>query len=101
MLQLTAAGTDADDQLGSTASETPHCELGGCRWWVQRSRGCRREPLYKGGGEGFLVHGEKKGGDREAAGDDFIPYMTIFCYWGLDRKAAEVALMWLPLGEST
>jgi hypothetical protein len=49
-----------------------------------------------------LVHGEKKGGDREAAGDDFIPYMTIFfffCYWGWDRGAAEVALTaakWQP-----
>jgi hypothetical protein len=29
---------------------------------------------------------------RESAGDSFIPYMTIFFYWGEDREAAEVAL---------
>jgi hypothetical protein len=46
--------------------------------WVPRFRGWRRGSLYRGDGEEFLVHGEKKGGDREAAGDDFIPYMTIF-----------------------
>jgi hypothetical protein len=33
------------------------------------------------GGEGFLVHGEKKG-DSEVVGDVFILYMTIFWYWG-------------------
>jgi hypothetical protein len=35
---------------------------------------------------------KKREGDREAAGDDSIPYMTIFWYWGGDREAAEVAL---------
>jgi hypothetical protein len=34
---------------------------------------------------------EKKMGYRGSAGEDFIPYMTIFCYWGGDREAAEVA----------
>jgi hypothetical protein len=29
---------------------------------------------------------------RESDGEDFIPCMTIFCYWGGDRGAAEVAL---------
>jgi hypothetical protein len=27
--------------------------------------------------------GEKKGGDREAAGDGFIPYMTTFLLLGM------------------
>jgi hypothetical protein len=36
--------------------------------------------------------GEKKGGYRGFAGEDFIPYMTIFSYWGGDREAVEVAL---------
>jgi hypothetical protein len=36
---------------------------------------------------------KKREGDREAAGDDSIPYMTIFWYWGGDREAAEVALI--------
>jgi hypothetical protein len=31
--------------------------------------GWRRDPLYRGDGEGFLVHGEKKKGDREAVGE--------------------------------
>jgi hypothetical protein len=39
--------------------------------------------LYRGDGEEFLVHGEKKGGDREAAGDNFIPYKTIFLLLGM------------------
>jgi hypothetical protein len=26
---------------------------------------------------------KKRGGDREAAGDDFIPYMTIFLLLGM------------------
>jgi hypothetical protein len=34
---------------------------------------------------------EKKMGYRGSAVEDFIPYMTIFCYWGGDREAAEVA----------
>jgi hypothetical protein len=55
-------------------------------------RGWRRGSLYRGDGEGFLVLGEKKGGYRGSAGEGFIPYMTIFCYWGGDREAAEVAL---------
>jgi hypothetical protein len=41
---------------------------------------------------------KKRGGDREAAGDDFIPYMTTFWYWGGDREAAEVALKLVPMG---
>jgi hypothetical protein len=41
-------------------------------------RGWRRGSLYIGGGEGFLVNGEKREGYRESAGEDFIPYMTIF-----------------------
>jgi hypothetical protein len=41
-------------------------------------RGWRRDPLYRGDGEVFLVNGEKKEGYRESAGVDFIPYMTIF-----------------------
>jgi hypothetical protein len=35
---------------------------------------------------------KKKEGDRETAGDGFIPYMATFFYWGRDREAAEVAL---------
>jgi hypothetical protein len=42
----------------------------------------RRDPLYRGDGEEFLVHGEKKGGGREAAGDDFIPYIATFLLLG-------------------
>jgi hypothetical protein len=53
----------------------------------------RRGSLYRGDGGKFLVHGEKRGGDREAAGDGFIPYMTTFLLLGWDRRAAEVALM--------
>jgi hypothetical protein len=63
--------------------------------WVPRFRGWRRGSLYRGDGEEFLVHGEKRGGDREAARDGFIPYMATFLvlpYWGGDREAAEVAL---------
>jgi hypothetical protein len=41
-------------------------------------RGWRRGSLYRGDGEEFIVHGEKKGGYRKSVGDDFIPYMTIF-----------------------
>jgi hypothetical protein len=45
------------------------------------------------GVERFLVYGEKKRrGYKGSAGDDFIPYMTIFWYCGGDREAAEVAL---------
>jgi hypothetical protein len=29
--------------------------------WVPQSRGWRRDPLYRGDGEGFLVHGGKEG----------------------------------------
>jgi hypothetical protein len=39
-----------------------------------------------------LVHGEKRESYRGFAGDDFVPYMTIFCYWGRGREAAELAL---------
>jgi hypothetical protein len=42
--------------------ETPlHC--GSTRWccrWVPQNRGWRRDPLYRGDGEGVLVNGEKK-----------------------------------------
>jgi hypothetical protein len=62
-----------------------------CRW-VPQNRGWRRDPLYTGDGEGVLVNGEKRGGYRGSAGEGFIPCMTIFWYWGEDRKAAEVAL---------
>jgi hypothetical protein len=56
-------------------------------------RGWRRGALYRGDGERFLVYGEKKRrGYKGSAGDDFIPYMTIFWYCGGDREAAEVAL---------
>jgi hypothetical protein len=33
--------------------------------WVPRFRGWRRDPLYRGNGEGFLVHGEKREGYRD------------------------------------
>jgi hypothetical protein len=46
--------------------------------WAPLIAGWRRGSLYKGGGEGFLVHGEKKEGYSESAGEGFIPYMTIF-----------------------
>jgi hypothetical protein len=46
-------------------------------------RGWRRGALYRGDGDGFLVHGGKKGEDREAAGDDFIPYITTFLLLGM------------------
>jgi hypothetical protein len=29
--------------------------------WVPQSRGWGRDPLYRGDGEEFLVHGEKEG----------------------------------------
>jgi hypothetical protein len=64
----------------------------GKEWWVPRYRGWRSGSLYRGDGEGFLVHGEKREAYWGSAGDDFIPYMTIFLYWGWDREAAEVAL---------
>jgi hypothetical protein len=35
---------------------------------------------------------KKREGYRGSAGEDFIPYITIFCYWGGDREAAGVAL---------
>jgi hypothetical protein len=31
-----------------------------------------KSPLYRGGGKGYLVHGEKKS-YRESAGENFIP----------------------------
>jgi hypothetical protein len=40
---------------------------------------------------------KKRGGDREAAGDDFIPNMTTFLLLGWDRGAAEVALTFLTV----
>jgi hypothetical protein len=70
---------------------------GGRSEWDPRFRGWRRGSLYRGDEEEFLVHGEKRGGDgeeflvhgekmrgdREAAGDDFIPYMTTFLLLGM------------------
>jgi hypothetical protein len=35
-------------------------------------RGWRRSSLYKGDGEGVLVHVEKEGRNREAAGEVFL-----------------------------
>jgi hypothetical protein len=55
-------------------------------------RGWRRGSLYRGDREGFLVHREKRGDCRGSAEEDFIPYMTIFCYWGEDKEAVDVAL---------
>jgi hypothetical protein len=51
-----------------------------------------RDSLYRGDGEGFLVHREKNDCYRGSVGEDFIAYMTIFCYWGGESEAAEVAL---------
>jgi hypothetical protein len=51
-----------------------------------------RGSLYRGDREGFLVHREKRGDCRGSAEEDFIPYMTIFCYWGEDKEAVDVAL---------
>jgi hypothetical protein len=51
--------------------------------WAPPNKGWRRGSLYRGDGEGFLVHGEKKGEDREVAGDGFILYLTTFL--GLGR----------------
>jgi hypothetical protein len=48
--------------------------------------------LNRGDEDEFLVHGEKKGRDREVAGDYSIPYITTFLLLGMDRGAAEVAL---------
>jgi hypothetical protein len=47
--------------------------------------GWRRGSLYRGDGEEFLVPGEKKGGDREAAGDGFIPCITTFLLLGMGK----------------
>jgi hypothetical protein len=50
--------------------------------------------LYRGDGDGFLVHGEKRGGHRESAGDVFIPIrLFFFLLLGRDREAADVALL--------
>jgi hypothetical protein len=60
-----------------------------------QSKGWRRDLLYRGDGERFLVNGEKKGdiGNLlEKVFGHFNPYITIFFYWGGDREAAEVAL---------
>jgi hypothetical protein len=46
-------------------------------------RGWRRGSLYRGDGGKFLVHEEKRGVNREAAGDGFIPYMTTFLLLGM------------------
>jgi hypothetical protein len=35
---------------------------------------------------------KKREGDREAAGDGFIPYIATCFYWGGDREVAEVTL---------
>jgi hypothetical protein len=59
--------------------------------WVPQIGVEERLPLWRGW-RGVLVNGEKRECFRESAGEDFIPYMTIFCYWGGDRGAAEVAL---------
>jgi hypothetical protein len=48
--------------------------------WVTRI-GVEERFLYRGDGDGFLVHGEKRGGHRESAGDVFIPIrLFFFCY---------------------
>jgi hypothetical protein len=52
-------------------------------------RGWRRDSLYRGDGEGFLVNGKKAIGNLlEKVFCHFIPYMTILWYWGGDREAA-------------
>jgi hypothetical protein len=59
--------------------------------WVPQSRGWRRDPLYRGDGEGCLVHGGEKGviGDLLVkAFSHFILYMTIFWYWERDSEVA-------------
>jgi hypothetical protein len=55
--------------------------------WVPRFRGWRRGSLYRGDGGKFLVHGEKKGGDREAAEDGSIPCMTTFLLLGMGQRS--------------
>jgi hypothetical protein len=57
-----------------------HGDRKGEEWWVPRYRGWRSGSFYRGDGEEFLVHGEKKEAYWGSAGDDFIPYMTIFFY---------------------
>jgi hypothetical protein len=50
----------------------------GKEWWVPRYREWKSGSLYRGDGEKFLVHGEKKEAYWGSVGDDFILYMTIF-----------------------
>jgi hypothetical protein len=45
--------------------------------WVPQNRGWRRDPLYRGDGEGFLVHGQKTESYRGSAGEGFIPFLTV------------------------
>jgi hypothetical protein len=54
---------------------------GGCLW-VPRYRGWRSGSLYRGDGEGFLVHEEKRVAYWGSAGDGFIPYMATFLVLG-------------------
>jgi hypothetical protein len=41
-------------------------------------RGWRRDSLYRGDGEGFLVNGKK--GYRESTGEGFLPFHPIYDY---------------------
>jgi hypothetical protein len=51
--------------------------------WVPRFRGGGEVPSIEGMERSFWSMEKKRGGDREAAGDDFIPYMTIFLLLGM------------------
>jgi hypothetical protein len=59
-------------------------------WPAGEHRGWRRDSLYRGDGDEFLVYGEKREAYTESAVEYFIPYMT-----------AEVALRKNKLGPDT
>jgi hypothetical protein len=72
-------------------SGSNHGESGRSMWIRERCERIRVGPTDRGGVEvpsiegmvrGFLSMEKKREGYRESAGDGFIPYMTIFCYWG-------------------
>jgi hypothetical protein len=43
--------------------------------------GWRIDPLYRRDGKGLLVHGEKKGNDREADGEVFLASDPLYHYF--------------------
>jgi hypothetical protein len=57
--------------------------------WVPPFLGSRWDPLYRGDGEGLLVHGEKKEEYREAGGEIFLASDPLYHYFLVLRMGKE------------